>query len=1028
MPNLGYEIEDFQYHTWRVTDWSSLKNRITGPEFEVGGWRWRILLFPFGNHNSATVSIYLDFADLKNASADWYSCVQFALVLWNSKDPTFYISHHAHHRFTAEEPDWGYTRFYDQSKLFVPSNNYTHPLIENDACNITAFVRIIKDQTGVLWHNFLNYNSRKMTGYINLNKRGATDYINVELQLLYSIKYFRKAIYQISTEDDDPVKSIPLAMQRIFYQLQISDTPVETTELTKSFGWHLSDCNIRHDVQEFDRSLLDYLKNKMKNINSADDTISRLFVGKMKSYIRCVNVNYENTRIEDYYDISLEVKGCQTLSDSFMNYIREESCEGNNKYQTGKYGLQDAKKRLSFESFPSVLRIQLKQFEYDMQKNTVVKTIKDRLEYPMEIDLQRYLSPDSDRSKPHNYLLHGVIVYRDELHESSYHVFLKPERDGKWFKFDDNRVVPITDKEVLGEGVETPKVIDFTYMLIYIRESDIDLVLSPILAEDIPKHLQRRLDEEKALYEQKNKEAKECHLYRSIKVVTPAIFECYQGFDIVNFDNRQYPLSNVPLFKVLKNETYEAFKTMVAHKFEIPAEQIRFWIFINRQNKTIRPYVPITDDYLGMTMDQIHQKIVPKHNDLKLFLEVAKPINCEIWFPPTENSSHILVFIKYFNPDTQSLEGLGHLYVKEYGKVSDVVPILCEKKEFPSYTPLKIYEEVKPNMIEEMKPNLTFQESEIQDGDIICFQKVNFARLRIQEYTAAGRIHDLPIFYKSFFMRIIIQFKPKYTTVDLEQKPEFELVLKKQYTYDDIAKHVAAHLNADPLKLRFTTAHPTSGTHNIIIKRTTTKTLSEIIQTTYVYNLVRLLYYEMLDISIVELENTKLFKVYWLGTTVKKEAAIDIHISKTAKVNEFFKKIERKLALKPTCRIRLYSVLDCIIQEEYDINDTIDKIQEKMTLYAEEIPQDEIKLDVNDRVIQVYHFTKEPLRVHGVPFKFVIKAGELFSTTKLRLKLRLGMKKKDFSKVKFAIVQALSYSKSKYIKNNELLGLDHVAK
>ncbi|CAG8546598.1 4576_t:CDS:2 [Gigaspora rosea] len=326
-----------------------------------------------------------------------------------------------------------------------------------------------------------------MTGYINLNKRGATDYINVELQLLYSIKYFRKAMYQIPTEDDDPVKSIHLAMQKIFYQLQISDTPVETTELTKSFGWNSTTSFIQHDVQE-NLYTINWLTLALgfKTINSADDTISRLFVGKMKSYIRCVNINYESSRIEDYYDISLKVKGCQTLSDSFMNYIREESCEGDNRYQTESYGLQDAKKGLIFESFPSVLRIQLNRFEYDMQMNAVVK-ITDRLEYPMEIDLQRYLSPESDRSKPHNYLLHGVIVHQDGLRKSSYHVFLKPERDGKWFKFDDNRVVPITDKEVLGEGV--PNAIDSTYMLIYIRESDIDFVLSPILAEDIPKHL-----------------------------------------------------------------------------------------------------------------------------------------------------------------------------------------------------------------------------------------------------------------------------------------------------------------------------------------------------------------------------------------------------------------------------------------------------------------------------------------------------------------------------------------------------------
>jgi len=37
-------------------------------------------------------------------------------------------------------------------------------------------------------------------------------------------------------------------------------------------------------------------------------------------------------------------------------------------------------------------------------------------------------------------------------------------------------------------------------------------------------------------------------------------------------------------------------------------------------------------------------------------------------------------------------------------------------------TPLKLYEEIKPGMIELMQPKLTFSQSKIQDGDVICFQ------------------------------------------------------------------------------------------------------------------------------------------------------------------------------------------------------------------------------------------------------------------------------------------------------------------
>jgi hypothetical protein len=37
------------------------------------------------------------------------------------------------------------------------------------------------------------------------------------------------------------------------------------------------------------------------------------------------------------------------------------------------------------------------------------------------------------------------------------------------------------------------------------------------------------------------------------------------------------------------------------------------------------------------------------------------------------------------------------------------------------------------------------------------------------------------------------------------------------------------------------------------------------------------------------------------------------------------------------------------------------------------MPRDEIYTNQNDRTIQVYHFEKDPKRVHGIPFKFVIK-------------------------------------------------------
>ncbi len=51
------------------------------------------------------------------------------------------------------------------------------------------------------------------------------------------------------TESDDTQRSVALALQRVFYELQFSDRPVGTKKLTKSFGWETLDSFMQHDVQ-----------------------------------------------------------------------------------------------------------------------------------------------------------------------------------------------------------------------------------------------------------------------------------------------------------------------------------------------------------------------------------------------------------------------------------------------------------------------------------------------------------------------------------------------------------------------------------------------------------------------------------------------------------------------------------------------------------------------------------------------------------------------------------------------------------
>jgi ubiquitin carboxyl-terminal hydrolase 7 len=39
----------------------------------------------------------------------------------------------------------------------------------------------------------------------------------------------------------------------------------------------------------------------------------------------------------------------------------------------------------------------------------------------------------------------------------------------------------------------------------------------------------------------------------------------------------------------------------------------------------------------------------------------------------------------------------------------------------------------------------------------------------------------------------------------------------------------------------------------------------------------------------------------------------------------------------------------------------------------QEVPKEEVEADDSDKIIGVFHFSKDLTRTHGVPFKFVVK-------------------------------------------------------
>eukprot|EP00268_Persea_americana_P045288 TRINITY_DN460_c0_g1_i9.p1 TRINITY_DN460_c0_g1~~TRINITY_DN460_c0_g1_i9.p1 ORF type:complete len:1159 (-),score=221.76 TRINITY_DN460_c0_g1_i9:816-4163(-) len=1013
--------------TWMIENFSRLTAKKQYSDvFVVGGYKWRVLIFPKGN-NVDHLSMYLDVADSTTLPYGWGRSAQFSLAIVNQIHNKYTVRKDTQHQFYARESDWGFTSFMPLSELYDPIRGY----LVNDTC-------IVEAEVVVRWGDHLTYNSKKETGYVGLKNQGATCYMNSLLQTLYHIPYFRKAVYHMpTTENDMPAGSIPLALQSLFYKLQYSDNSVATKELTKSFGWDTYDSFMQHDVQELNRVLCEKLEDKMKG-TVVEGTIQQLFEGHHMNYIECINVDYKSTRKESFYDLQLDVKGCQDVYASFDKYVEVERLEGDNKYHAEQHGLQDARKGVLFIDFPPVLQLQLKRFEYDFVRDTMVK-INDRYEFPLQLDLDRdngkYLSPDADRRVRNLYTLHSVLVHSGGVHGGHYYAFIRPTLSDRWFKFDDERVTKEDMKRALEEQYggeeELPQTnpgfnntpFKFTkysnaYMLVYIRESDKEKIICNVDEKDIAEHLRSRLKREQEEKEHKKKEKAEAHLYTIIKVARNEDLAEQVGkdiyFDLVDHDK-------VRSFRIQKQMPFNLFKEEVAKEFGVPVQFQRFWLWAKRQNHTYRPNRPLTHQEEAQSVGQLREVSNKAHNaELKLFLEVELGLDLRPLPPPDKTKEDILLFFKLYDPDKEELRYVGRLFVKGGGKPSEILTKLNEMAGFSPNEEIELYEEIKfePTvMCEHIDKKLTFRASQLEDGDIICFQKSLPA-----EPTSYCRYPNVPSFLEYVHNRQIVHFR----SLEKPKEDDFCLELSKLFTYDDVVERVAQQLDLDdPSKIRLTS-------HNCYsqqpkpqpIKYRGVDHLSDMLVH---YNQTSdILYYEVLDIPLPELQGLKTLKVAFHHATKDEVVIHSIRLPKQSTVGDVINDLKTKVELShPNAELRLLEVFYYKIYKIFPPGEKIENINDQYwTLRAEEIPEEEKNLGPQDRLIHVYHFTKDAtqnqmqVQNFGEPFFLIIHEGETLAEVKVRIQKKLQVPDEEFSKWKFAF---LSLGRPEYLHDSDIV-------
>lgn len=925
------------------------------------------------------------------------------------------------HLFYFKENDWGFSHFLSWNELLDEEKGF----VKDDTIILEAHVTADAPH-GVSW------DSKKLTGHVGLKNQGATCYMNSLLQCLFFTNKLRKAVYLMPTENDDSSRSVPLALQRVFYELQHSDKPVSTKKLTKSFGWETLDSFMQHDVQEFCRVLLDNIESKMKS-TCVEGIIPEVFEGKMISYIKCKHINYESIRSEPFYDIQLNIKGKKNVYESFKDYIATEKLEGENKYDAGDNGLQEAEKGVIFTRFPPLLHLQLMRFQYDPHTDSNIK-INDRYEFPSKLNLDPFLKDPEDT--PADYTLHSVLVHSGDNHGGHYVGFINTSTEGKaqWCKFDDDVVSRCTKKEAIdnnfGGHDEELMVRNCTnaYMLVYIRDSCKYDILQSVSENDIPETLKKTLLEEKRLEAQKRKERNEAHLYMTIQVITEDDFYGYQGNDLYDGDR-----AHVKDFRVLKKARYAEVMELLAQAMGCRVDQIRIWPFSQRTNQTCRPTAIELEDPNKTILE-----VADGENMWKIFLETQEAESPNSPLKSFDKETDVLLFLKYYDPVIKQISYVGHIYVPIRTKIQDLLPIMRKKAGFTEKVLLALYEEVKPNLTERIE-DLTMQLDkgleELMDGDIIVFQRDD---LEFDQY----ELPTVKDYFRNLFYRVDVTFCDKNIPGD----PGFTLVLSQKMNYTQVAKAVAQHLNTDPMLLQFFRSQGHKDSPGNPLRCTFEGTLRDLLSPGRPRQLKKL-YYQKLNIKIDELEIKKQFKCVWVNSKLKEEDLV-LYPNRTDTVQQLLDATARNMQLseRGSGKLRLLELTSNKILSQipgYTFIESLNTSTTK-TFRIEEIPMDQLKLGTDEILVPVTHFQKELFNTFGTPFYICVKANESFADIKEKVREQLDISEKEMEKIKFAIV---AMGRQRYISEEDgyqvklvdfqaqlptghppWLGLDHINK
>ncbi|XP_040377831.1 ubiquitin carboxyl-terminal hydrolase 26 isoform X2 [Oryza brachyantha] len=222
-----------------------------------------------------------------------------------------------------------------------------------------------------------------------LTNLGATCYANSILQCLYMNTSFRSGIFSLEPEI---LKMHPVLDQlaRLFAQLHSSKMSfIDSAPFIKTLEL---DNGVQQDSHEFLTLFLSLLEGSLSHskVPGAKTIVQHLFRGSVSHVTRCSSCGRDSeasSKMEDFYELELNIKGLNNLEQSLEDYFSTEALNGENQYFCESCQTRvDATRCIKLRSLPPVVNFQLKRYVF-LPKTTTKKKISSAFSFPGQLDL-----------------------------------------------------------------------------------------------------------------------------------------------------------------------------------------------------------------------------------------------------------------------------------------------------------------------------------------------------------------------------------------------------------------------------------------------------------------------------------------------------------------------------------------------------------------------------------------------------------------------------------------------------------------